>query len=458
MLLLQFFTPKIAHSSYILAGNKTCAVIDPRRDVQVYIDAAKAAGWKITHVIETHLHADFISGHLDLAQKTGATIYAPDMGKCSFEHVPVSEGSEITIEDIVLRVLDTPGHTPEHVSYAVIDSSRGMEPTGVFCGDTLFVGDVGRPDLFPGRAHELADALYHSLHDKLLGLPDFCEVYPAHAAGSLCGRSMAAKRQSTIGYERKYNPALLIDDKEAFIASLTNDMPPAPDHFGRCSAINGRGPALVSSLPSPRAIEPHDFAALVAGGDTVVVDTRSYASFGGQFIAGAFSLNLQANFPTFAGWVVPPDKDILLVTSNGAEVPEAVEWLRRVGMDRTVGFLNGGTPAWATSGLPLKHIPQLCSQELGDMVRHHGEAVFVDVRAQSEYQTGHIQGAINIPVADLRTRYAELDRATETVVICSSGSRSSLAASMLARKGFTNVKNAAGGVTGYLAAGFSFGA
>jgi len=453
MVLLQFFTAKIAHSSYILAGNKTCAVVDPRRDVQVYIDTARSLGCTITHVLETHLHADFISGHLDLAEKTGATIYAPDMGKCSFEHVPVSEGNEIALEDMVLRVLDTPGHTPEHVSYAVIDTSRGMEPAGVFCGDTLFVGDVGRPDLFPGRARELATALYHSLHDKLLRLPDYCEVYPAHAAGSLCGRFMASKRQSTIGYERRYNPALQINDKEAFIASLTNDMPPAPDHFGRCSAINSGGPALVSSLPSPRPLPPADFSKMAARDDTVIVDTRSYAAFGGQHHAGAFSVNLQANFPTFAGWVVPPDKDILLVTSGGSEVPEAVEWLRRVGLDRTIGFLNGGTPASASAGLPLQHIPQVCSQELRDIVQH-GTSILVDVRAKSEYDTGHIKGAINIPFADLRTRYAELDPAAETVVICSSGNRSSLGASILAQKGFTNVKNAAGGVAGYLAARF----
>jgi len=454
MVLLQFFTAKIAHSSYILAGNKTCAVVDPRRDVQVYIDTARSLGCTITHVLETHLHADFISGHLDLAEKTGATIYAPDMGKCSFEHVPVSEGNEIALEDMVLRVLDTPGHTPEHVSYAVIDTSRGKEPAGVFCGDTLFVGDVGRPDLFPGRARELANALYHSLHDKLLRLPDYCEVYPAHAAGSLCGRYMAAKRQSTIGYERRYNPALLINDKEAFITSLTNDMPPAPDHFGRCSAINGQGPALVSSLPSPRAIEPRDFVALAARDDTVIVDTRSYAAFGGQYHAGAFSVNLQANFPTFAGWVVPPDKDILLVTSGGSEVTEAVEWLRRVGLDRTIGFLNGGTPASASAGLPLKHLPQLCSQELRDIVQR-GKSILVDVRAKSEYDTGRIKGAINIPFADLRTRHSELDSSAETVVYCSSGARSSLGASILAQSGFSRLLNTAGGITGYRAAGFT---
>lgn len=455
MLLLQVFTPKIAHSSYILAGNKTCAVIDPRRDVQVYIDTARAAGWKITHIIETHLHADFISGHLDLAQKTGAAIYAPDMGKCSFEHVPVSEGDEIELEDMVLQVVETPGHTPEHVSYVVIDTSRGAEPAAVFCGDTLFVGDVGRPDLFPGRARELADALYTSLYDKLLNLPDFCEVYPAHAAGSLCGRAMAAKRQSTIGYERRYNSALHIKDREEFIASLTTDMPPAPDHFGRCSAINGRGPALVSTLPVPRPVPPAEFSAMLEHGKYAVVDARPYAAFGGQHIAGAFSLDLAGNFPTFAGWIVPTDRDILLVTSDAAQVTEAVDWLRRVGMDRTVGYLEGGMPAWAAAGLPLSYVPQLSARELHQLALNRPEVVVVDTRAPAEYQAGHVRGAISMQVADIRTRYGELDPTADTVVVCSTGNRSSLGASMLLQRGFTNVKNAAGGVTGYLAAGFS---
>lgn len=455
MLVLQTFTPKIAHSSYLLAGSSTCAVIDPRRDVQVYVDTAKAAGWKITHVIETHLHADFVSGHLDLAQKTGATIYAPNMGKCSFDHVPVSEGDEIILEDMVLHVHETPGHTPEHVSYAVIDTSRGARPVAVFCGDTLFVGDVGRPDLFPGRARELAEALYASLHDKLLKLPEFCEVYPAHAAGSLCGRAMAAKRQSTIGYERLYNIALEIDDLESFVASLTNDMPPAPDHFGRCSAINGRGPALVSSLPTPRALPPREFAKLAGTGDCVVIDARPYAAFGGQHVAGSFSLDLAGNFPTFAGWVVPPDKDILLITSDASQVSEAVDWLRRVGMDRTVAYLEGGMAAWAGAGLPMSHVPQLSAEELQETVLSHPGAVIVDTRAPAEYRSGHVPRSISIQVADLRTRHSELDRSAETVVVCSTGNRSSLGTSLLLQKGFTNVKNAAGGVSGFAAAGFT---
>ncbi len=454
MLLLQIFTPKIAHSSYVLAGSTSCAIIDPRRDVQVYIDTAKAAGWKITHVIQTHLHADFISGHMDLAHRTGARIYAPTMGQCSFEHVPVSEGDEIELEDMLLQVLETPGHTPEHVSYAVIDTSRGTQPAAVFSGDTLFVGDVGRPDLFPGRAVELAEALYSSLHDKLLKLPDFCEVYPAHAAGSLCGRAMAAKRHSTIGYERRYNLALQIDDNRTFVESLTTDMPLAPDHFSRCSAINSRGPALVASLPTPRALVPREFSAQVERQDTVVIDTRPYAAYGGYHIAGSYSLDLAGNFPTFAGWVVPPDKDILLVTSDVAQVQEAVDWLRRVGMDRTVGYLEGSMAAWATAGLPMSHVPQLSATELRDAALTRPEVVVVDTRAPAEYRAGHIERALNIQVADLRTRHTELDRSKETIVICSTGNRSSLGASMLLQRGFTNVKSVAGGMTGVIATGF----
>ncbi len=250
MLLKHFFVEKIAHSSYLLAGQKTCAIIDPQRDVNVYLHEARELGVTITHILQTHLHADFVSGHMDLARQTGAKIYGPKSAEFAFDHVPLSEGDEVRIEDIRLDVLETPGHTPEHACYVVTDTTRGDEPIGVFTGDLLFVGDVGRPDLFPGKADKLADDLYHSLHDKILRLPDHCEVYPAHGAGSLCGRSMGAKYRSTIGYERRFNPALQIKDKAAFIQSLTSDMPPAPDHFSRCSDINRQGPVPVADLPA----------------------------------------------------------------------------------------------------------------------------------------------------------------------------------------------------------------
>jgi hydroxyacylglutathione hydrolase len=455
MLLLPFFTPKISHISYMLAGSRTCAVFDPRRDVQVYIDTAHSRGLRITHVLETHLHADFVSGHMDLAEKTGATLYAPKRGRCSFEHVPLSEGDEVVLEDMVLQVVETPGHTPEHVSYVVIDTARGDEPAGVFCGDTLFVGDVGRPDLFPGRADELGRKLYDSLHKKLLNLPDFCEMYPLHAAGSLCGKAIASKRSSTIGYERRFNAALQLEDADRFVASVAMDMPPAPDHFARCTVVNTMGPALVDALPFPRMMSPQEFRE-AAGNSTVVLDVRPYESFGAMHIDGAYSIDLETNFPVFAGWLIPPDKDILLVAGSFEQVQEAVDWLRRVGQDRTAGFLDGGMSAWALAGLPARHVPQLSAIEFYDLLTTDKSLAVLDVRPASDFAAGHIKRAVNIPVADLRTRHAELDSSRPIVVVCPGGNRATMGISLLMQHGFEHVMNLAGGLTGYAAAGFPY--
>lgn len=450
MLIQQFFTPKIAHSSYTLAGTRNCAVIDPQRDVDVYLNAARDLGVTITHVLHTHLHADFISGHMDLAHITGATIYAPRAGNCAFDHVPVAEGDTITLEDMELRVIETPGHTPEHIAYVVADLSRGADPVGVFVGDTLFVGDVGRPDLFPDSAEALAGQLYHSLHDKLLKLPDFCEVYPAHGAGSLCGRAIGAKRLSTIGYERRYNPALLIADKAEFIRSLTSDMPPAPDHFSRCSDDNRRGPARIAELPAPQPLAPAQFAARMAQPDVVVVDARSYAAFAGMHIPGAWSLDLNGNFPIFAGWVLSTDTDILLVAESASAAVEATVWARRVGLDRVVGYLAGGMTAWVTAGYAVADVHLLSAAALR---AGFGDVALVDVRTPQEFAAGRISGATNIPAPDLRARYTELDPARPTVLLCSTGPRGSLAASILKQRGFAEVYNVAGGMAGYNVSG-----
>ena len=241
MFIQSFFVPGLAHLSYLLGGKGTCAIIDPRRDIEEYMAVAKAMGMRITHILETHLHADFISGHMDLAARTGAEIIVPKAGQCTFPHRPVGEGDEFQIEDMSIHVIDTPGHTPEHITYVVTDRSRGSEPAAIFCGDTLFVGDVGRPDLFPGQAVELTGKLFESL-GKLKALPDHVLVLPAHGAGSLCGRSMGAMRYSTIGYEKRYNAELQHKTVDAFRASLLSGMPEAPDHFSRCSDINRKGP------------------------------------------------------------------------------------------------------------------------------------------------------------------------------------------------------------------------
>ncbi|RKZ09539.1 MBL fold metallo-hydrolase [Candidatus Fermentibacteria bacterium] len=448
MLLVHYFMPKLAHSSYMLAGNRTCAVIDPSRDVDGYIRAAADHDLKITHVLLTHLHADFVSGHMDLAAITGASVVVPASACCAFDHIPVSEGDSFLLEDMKIDVIETPGHTPEHVSYIVSDTGRGPDPAGVFCGDTLFVGDVGRPDLFPDMAGELASRLYDSLR-KLMELPDFCEVYPAHGAGSLCGRSMGSKWRSTIGYERRYNAALQIEDRDAFIQSLTTGMPPAPDHFSRCSAFNRAGPATTSSLGEPEPMKPEEFRKAIGGSNSIVLDVRRYDAFGGQHIPDAVSIDFEGNIPVFAGWVLPPDADIYLVATNFTEVLDTTLWLRRVGLDRVMGYLDGGMFAWSLAGLRAAHLPQLSVIEADLAIRSCKDALILDVRSSAEYDNSHIDGAVNIPAPDLRTRFRELDQDSETLLVCSTGYRSALAGSILLTNGFGKLQNVSGGMKGF---------
>ena len=455
MLIKHYFINKIAHSSYILAGSEFCAVIDPQRDIDIYIDEARTLGVVITHILQTHLHADFVSGHMDLAEKTGAKIYGAKSAEFAFDHVGLSEGDTIEIEDIVIKVLETPGHTPEHLCYVVVDTSRGKEPVCAFVGDTLFVGDVGRPDLFPGRAKELAGKLYHSLFDKILKLPDFCEVLPAHGAGSLCGRAMGAKWRSTIGYEKKYNDVLQIKDKDEFIKSLTEDMPTAPDHFSRCSEINRKGPVLVSQLPRMKELNTETFKEMIEKENVAIVDTRSYLAFGGQHIPGSWSLDFNGNLPTFAGWVLPVDQDLLVVSDNFKEAEETNVWLRRVGQDRVVGYLDGGMAGWAVKGYISNYVTPISAEDLHDKIKGSTKFVLLDVRATQEFEDSHIEKAINIPVADLRERHTDLNKEDTIILICSSGNRSSLGVSILSQHGFKNLHNVAGGMTGYSAAGYT---
>ena len=455
MLLKHYFVSKIAHSSYILAGTNYCAVIDPRRDVELYITEAKKLGVEITHILETHLHADFVSGHIELAKRTGASIYAPEFGNCLFDHVGVSEGDVIELEDMELRVIETPGHTPEHVSFVVADTSRSSEPLGVFTGDTLFVGDVGRPDLFPERAEELAAKLYHSLHEKLMKLPDYCEVYPSHGAGSLCGRAMGAKWRTTIGFERNFNTSLQITKESDFVKSLTTDMPPAPDHFSRCSSINRTGPVPSSALPALEEITASEFRKKMNDTDTIVLDIRDYDSFGSQHIPGSWNISFRGNFPTFAGWVMPTDKKILLVATSSQEAAEALVWARRSGVDGITGFLEGGLFSWVLQGFPTADVHQLSSEALHNMVTGLLNMILVDVRAPGEFEHTHIEGAVNIPAPELRTRYKELDPSKTIALICSTGHRSSLGTSILKQHGFKDIFNVSGGMTGYSEAGYA---
>ena len=454
MIIQQFFIPGIAHSSYIVAGNKTCAVIDPSRDVGRYIDYAKENGLSITHILETHLHADFISGHLDLSDLTGAAIYAPKSGRCAFPHIPVAEGDQIELEDIRFSVIETAGHTPEHICYIATDTVRGETPVALFSGDTLFVGDVGRPDLFPGRAEELASYHYDNLHTKIMTLPDECEVYPAHGMGSLCGRAMTAKRTSTIGYEKKYNYALLIKSKEEFVKALTSGMPAAPDHFARCSEINRAGPALMQNLPDPKPIEPKAFFEQIQKGNSLILDTRSYPAFSGVHIPRSWHIDLRGNFATQAGWVLPQDKEIFLVVDERSQVEEAALQLRRVGFDRVPGFLGGGLLTWGTAGLPIARVPVIPPEEADGLV-WSGRAILIDVRSQEEWDAAHAEKSIHIPWHDLRSRHTELEPERQYIVMCRGGQRASVAASILKMHGFGRVLNLGGGYTAYSHAGYA---
>ena len=456
MIVQSFFVPGIAHSSYLLGGTDRCAVVDPRRDTEIYLQAARELNLKITTILQTHLHADFVSGHLDLARATGAEIVMPASANAAFPHKPVREGDSLRLDDLSLEVLETPGHTPEHLTYVVRDLARGSEPVSIFCGDTLFVGDVGRPDLFPGQAETLAGRLFDSLHGKLLGLPDYCEVYPAHGAGSLCGRSMGAKRETTVGYEKLYNGALQIREKRDFVTSLTSGMPAAPDHFSRCSRINAQGPALLETLPVPVPLSPRTFREKMQDTGAVVLDIRDYSAFGGNHVPGSFCIDLGGNFATFAGWVLPPDREILVVADRQESVDSAVPWLRRVGLDQTTGWLDGSLFAWAKAGLPTAHVPQVSPYELHDFVSSPGAPVILlDVRSPSEFESFHIPGAVNIPVPDLRERHRELGAGSRIVTLCGTGQRSSLGASLLLQRGFQDVRNLSGGMMGFAAAGMS---
>ncbi len=454
MIIRQFFIPGIAHSSFLVGGAGSCLIVDPSRDTDRYLEAAREEGLKIAGVLETHLHADFISGHLELAHKTGAPIYMPERAEALFPHIPVRQGSVITIGDIRIEVRETPGHTPEHVSYVLIHPSRSESPALVFSGDTLFVGDAGRPDLFPGRSNELASALYTSLHEELMTLPDHCELYPAHSAGSFCGRFLSTKKNSTIGYERIANPVLVIQDRETFITTLTTNMPPAPDHFSRCSEVNRRGPILLSELPDLKTLSPGDVRNLLESGDNEVVDIRRYDAFGGVHIPGSLNIDAEGNFSTYAGWIVNPDLKQVLVGYNPDQIADAVLMMHRVGIDSIAGYLSGGIQNWAQSGCKTEHIKTISVHELANLITGESELMILDVRTTAEYAGYHIPGSINIPWPDLRTRHGEVSSSGLVAVICGSGVRAGTACSILKRAGHHNIVNIVGGYTGWIAAGF----
>ena len=450
----QFYLGCLAQASYMIGSNGEAAVVDPRRDVDEYLDEARAQGLEIKHVIETHLHADFVSGHRELARRTGAKIYFGAKANAQFEHVPVEEGDEVRIGDVTLRFLETPGHTPESLSILVIDRSASSTPKAVLTGDTLFIGDVGRPDLLGSKmsAQELAGMLYDSLHEKLLTLPDSVEVYPAHGAGSLCGRNISSETSSTIGEQRQFNYALKPMPKEEFVRIMTTDLPEAPAYFARDVAINREGALPLEDLSDPKPLSPAQVHDLQEAG-AVLLDTRPSAQYGAGHVPGSLHIGLSGQFASWAGALVHPETPIVFVAEEEEHVREARTRLARVGLENVAGYLDGGVLEWDRAGRPLATMEQIAVEELDARIREGKVARVVDVRRPGEWQAGHIPSASHVPLNTLAEAAATLPADEPLAVICAGGYRSSIGTSILERKGFTRITNVVGGMAAWRGAG-----
>jgi hydroxyacylglutathione hydrolase len=442
----QFYLGCLAHASYFIASEGEAVVVDPQRDVQQYLDEAANAGARIKYVIETHLHADFVSGHCELAEKTGAQIVIGAKAEAAFPHLAVRDGDELRVGNVVLRALETPGHTPESISWLV--TGDATEPRRVLTGDTLFIGDVGRPDLAGGRGYtsrQMAEMLYDSLHEKLLTLDDDVEVWPAHGAGSACGKNISRERSSKIGVQRKLNYALRPMAKEAFVEMMTSDLTAAPRYFPMDAEINRRGARALDDVEAaPLSTEEvHEWVKRGAA----VLDVRDSASFGAGHIPGAINIGLGGQYASWAGTLLSPDTPIIIVTEDD-RVEEAVMRLARVGLENVAGYLEGGIGTWPK---PLTKLAQI---DVAGLRERLGELSVVDVRGPGEYKGGHVPDALNVPLSDLSRALEQLDSSKPLAVICASGYRSSTAASILQQHQFENVCNVAGGTNAWIAAGY----
>lgn len=453
MFFKQFYLGCLAQASYMIGADGEAAVVDPRRDIETYLDEARAQGLAIRHVLETHLHADFVSGHRELAGRTGAKIYFGGKAAARFDHVAVREGDEIRMGPVVLRFLETPGHTPESVSILVFDRERSEEPQAVLTGDTLFIGDVGRPDLLGVKmsAAELAGMLYDSLHGKLLTLPDSVAVWPGHGAGSLCGRNISSETSSTIGQQRRFNYALQPMSREEFVRMMTTDLPEAPAYFSRDVEANRGGAAALGELPKPAPLSPAEAEARRRAG-AVVLDTRPASEFAAGHVPGAVHMGLSGQFASWAGTLLPAGAPIVLVTEDEERVAESQTRLARVGIETIVGFLDGGIAAWDAAGLPLGKTEQVSVDELAARIAEGAAGQVLDVRRPGEWKAGHIAGALHVPLSELPARAAELDRSRPIHIVCASGYRSSIATSLLAQQGFAHVVNIVGGMSAWSSA------
>jgi len=453
----RFYLGCLAHASYVVSSEGVAAVIDPQRDVDIYLDLAARQKWKIEHVIETHLHADFVSGHRELAERTGARIYLGAGSGAQFPHVAVTDGKEIHFGRCRLRFLQTPGHTLESICILMKDLGQPDRPQSLFTGDTLFIGDVGRPDLSATHTpQELAAILYQSLRQKLLTLPDDTEIFPAHGAGSLCGRQMSSESSSTIGKQRQSNYALLAPTSEEFVHLLTDNLPARPEYFAREVDLNRRGAAPLSDLPPLASLAAREVVRLQKAG-VVVVDTRPVMQFAVAHVPGSVHIALTGQYASWAARILGLDACLIIVGEDSEHVRESQVRLARVGLENVAGYLAEGVSGWIKNGFQLEYIPQISAQEFFELKQQESRRIAVlDVREPGELSGGVIEKSVHIPLGQLSSRANELDREKLLVVHCKGGYRSSIATSLLRRAGFRDIANLTGGFDAWKTAGLPY--
>lgn len=439
----QFYLGCLSHASYYIGSDGEAAVIDPQRDVEQYIDEAASHGHRIKYIIETHSHADFVSGHVELATKTGAEIVYGQRAETKFPTHKVKDGDELSVGNVNLKFLETPGHTPEGIT--IIAEEQGS-PLKIFTGDTLFIGDVGRPDLVGSKgftAAQMGEMLYDSLHAKILKLPDDTEVYPAHGAGSLCGKSLSKETWSTLGEQRKFNYALQPMTKEEFVKIVASDQPEVPMYFPKSAAKNLEGSTALAEIAKPRELNSAD----IDNFDGVVVDVRKPGEYGSGHVPNSINIGLGGQFASWAGTLIPIGTPLAVVAEGDDQINEAVMRLARVGHETVGGYILIGNYQGET-----KQIEQVPVEEVASLTETEKFIQFVDVRRIGEYNAGHAVRTHNIPLDKLADRVGEIDPKTQAFVICQGGYRSSIASGILENAGFKKVYNVTGGTAAWIAA------
>jgi len=458
MFLKQYYLGCLAHASYLIAdeASASAVVVDPQRDIQQYLDEAERLGVKIRHVFLTHFHADFLAGHLELRDRCGAEIRLGAQAKAEYKFVGMKDGDTLEFPGLRLQVLETPGHTIESISILVFDLEKNPEkPYAVLTGDTLFIGDVGRPDLRASlgwTAQQLGGYLYESLHNKLLPLPDETLVYPAHGAGSLCGKNISSDTVSTLGEQRSFNYALQPMMKEEFIRLVTVDQPDAPAYFTYDAILNTRElPTLDQTLK--QALQPLKLDEVLAAGNagTQILDVRDSPKYAKAHLSGSINIGLDGQYATWAGTMLDPDRPMVIVADPGRE-EEAALRLGRIGFDNVKGYLQDGMAALAERPDLIQTIERISPPMLADELTSSNPPLIIDVRTPAEWATGHIEGSINLPLTQLQQRIDEVPHNRRIAVHCAGGYRSSIAASVLRQHGITNLIELAGGIAAWEAA------